>query len=124
MDGSRRAEIGRLGEGYAAADLMKKGYAILERNYHSRYGEIDIIAADAEYIVFVEVRVRALGGLTDPGETLTRQKQQKIVKTAMVYLMDHEGALQPRFDFYAIGTKGRQIVAAEHLEDAFQAFAF
>ena len=89
---------GELGEVLAARSLRDKGYDILAANYHSRYGEIDIIAADDTYIVFVEVKTRSAGAIATPAAAVTAAKQRKIIQTALLYLADTGVDLQPRFD--------------------------
>ena len=59
MAGAVRGTRGAWGEDYAAAYLRRHGYRILTRNYSCRFGEIDIIASDRHYVVFVEVKLRA-----------------------------------------------------------------
>lgn len=68
---------GRLGEDYAVSLLEQKGYQIIERNYHSRYGEIDIIAQNGKYIVFAEVKTRDENYQVSPLEAVTPGKQKK-----------------------------------------------
>ncbi|MBQ2862027.1 MAG: YraN family protein, partial [Oscillospiraceae bacterium] len=76
---------GDMGEDFAAEYLEKQGYEIIERNFNTRLGEIDIVAKDGRYIVFVEVKSRADDCLYAPREAVTRSKQQKICKAAMLY---------------------------------------
>ena len=70
----------------------------MERNYRSRFGEIDIIAANKQYILFVEVKTRSGKMLDRPAAWVTTAKQHKIIKTAALYLQYCELELQPRFD--------------------------
>jgi len=95
---------GRSGEDYAAEWLTKHGYHIIARNYHSRFGEIDIIAEDSQYIIFVEVKTREDGAMVSPAEAVTRSKQKKILLTAQLYLQKSQPPLQPRFDLAAVTT--------------------
>lgn len=114
---------GKLGEDVAAAYLREKGYTILQRNYHSRYGEIDIIAGIGQYIVFAEVKTRRQGGMCDPTETVTPSKRQKIIQTALLYLMEHPeySDCQVRFDLAAVttGWDGR-VEDFRYFENAFE----
>lgn len=112
-------QTGGIGEAFAAKQLRKKGYQILALNYRSRFGEIDIIAANKAYIIFVEVKTRKQAGLTDPYEAVTREKQQKIRRTAQMYLSANPTALQPRFDVAAVYTQNMRVVRFEILENAF-----
>lgn len=89
---------GALGEEYAAKALQKIGYKIEERNYHSKYGEIDIIASNSEYLLFVEVKTRSMKSWGLPREAVNYSKQQKIIKTAYSYIAEFGMNAQPRFD--------------------------
>jgi putative endonuclease len=115
---------GAAGEVLAARFLRDKGYTLLTSNYHSRFGEIDIIACDREYIAFVEVKTRQEGALYAPKEAVTRAKQQRILKTAAVYLSRHPTGLQPRFDVIEIVTQRQNPMRAlelDHLMGAYEA---
>ena len=90
--------IGKLGENFAEEYLKRRGYEIISRNYHSRYGEIDIIARDNEYIVFVEVKTRKSGSIVRGIESVDFKKQRKIIKTAVCYLKDIGQDVKMRFD--------------------------
>ena len=92
------AAIGDKGERAALACYLKKGFSKVERNYRSRYGEIDIIVKNEEYLVFVEVKTRNTHSLTRPSEAVDRRKQHKLGKTAFSYMTKHPSMLQPRFD--------------------------
>ena len=75
------AEVSRgaAGEVLAARFLREKGYTLLTANYRCRQGEVDIIAADASYIVFVEVKTRQQGALYAPREAVDAAKQHRII---------------------------------------------
>lgn len=117
-----RVSRGAAGEVMAARYLRKKGYTLIAANYRTRFGEIDIIAADKKYIAFVEVKLRSGAAIYTPEEAVTPLKQQKIVKAAMQYLQMHPSDLQPRFDVIAIVADDRDPMKArslEHLKAAF-----
>jgi len=80
-----RQQVGLDGEVLACAELEKLGYAIVERRYRSRYGEIDIVANDAGTIVFVEVKTKTNGNYGDPVEEVTPQKQRQIIAMGEAY---------------------------------------
>ncbi len=82
---NKKITTGALGEDEAVRLLKMHGYKILERNYRVRGGEIDIIAKDGEYICFVEVKLRKNNNYGTPGEYITYQKREKLIKTAMLY---------------------------------------
>lgn len=69
--------------------LRLKGYKILERNFRSHFGEIDIIARDGEFISFIEVKGRNKGYLVSPKEAVNKVKRDKIRKTALFYSAKH-----------------------------------
>ncbi|MGN0114860.1 MAG: YraN family protein [Acutalibacteraceae bacterium] len=121
MSGTK--SIGNSGEDLAARYLESKGYDIIARNFHSRYGEIDIIAKNAEYIAYVEVKTRSINSYGLPREAVTLQKQQKIIKTAYVFEAQHPYDLQPRFDVIEIYTTGKNEFAPRkltHIKGAFE----
>lgn len=75
------------GEDLATAYLIKKGYRILKRNFHSRFGEIDIIATDKNTLIFIEVKSRWSESFGSPEEAVTIWKLQSIIKTANYFKM-------------------------------------
>ncbi len=77
--------IGNLGEEAAVRAIKKQGYKIIERNYRTKMGEIDIIAKDGEYTCFIEVRLRKNNDFGSPADTIDTRKQQKIIRTAKYY---------------------------------------
>ncbi|WP_277668287.1 YraN family protein [Caproiciproducens galactitolivorans] len=111
---------GKTGEDYAARYLEDMGFQITARNYHSRFGEIDIIAENKEFIVFVEVKTRNKNYEVSPLEAVSLGKQKKIGKTAILYLQSNPSDLQPRFDVIGMTTDaGNRILSIEHIENAF-----
>ncbi len=112
--------IGKLGEDIAKEYLIKKGYTFLESNYHSRYGEIDIICEDDKYIIFVEVKTRKQGALVCGVDAVDVFKKVKIVKTALMYLANCYAEKQPRFDVIEITTNQKgECANINHFENAF-----
>lgn len=91
-------------EKIAAHLLKEKGYHILEMNYHCKVGEVDIIAKEGEYLVFVEVKYRKDTSKGYPSEAVNWKKQKKISQTAAFYLMSHHYSETTcvRFDVVAI----------------------
>lgn len=91
--------IGSYGENTAANFLLKKGYSILQRNYHSRFGEIDLIAQDHLTIVFVEVKTRTNFSYGTPLEAINSWKLKKLIKTSQFFLNQYKyGDVAYRFD--------------------------
>jgi len=80
-----RQRLGNDGESIACAELEKLGYSIVERNYRTRSGEIDIVANDCGTVVFVEVKTKTSGDFGDPVEEVTPQKQRQIVSMGEFY---------------------------------------
>ena len=122
MAGAVRGTRGAWGEDYAAAYLRQHGYRILARNYSCRFGEIDIIASNRQYLVFCEVKLRKSADFAAAREFVDARKQQRLRTTALLYLSQHETPLQPRFDVIEIyapdGTQTRR-PQITHMEDAF-----
>ena len=100
----KRRELGKDGEELACAELEARGYAILERRYRTRCGEIDIIAKDGDTLAFVEVRRKSAGDYGFAAESVTRDKQRRIVRMALDYLSRAElvDRCPVRFDVVAI----------------------
>ncbi|MCI5120663.1 MAG: YraN family protein [Candidatus Electrothrix sp. AUS4] len=112
---SRKA-TGRTGEDAAVQYLEKIGYTILERNYRLRIGEVDIIARDEEYLVFIEVKTRRSKTFGSPFDAVDTRKQQQIFKVASAYIRGRE--IPVRFDVVAVHLSG-QDVRVEVLKNAF-----
>lgn len=115
--------LGAWGEALAADYLRKKHYTVEAVGYHCRFGEIDLIAANRKFLVFVEVKLRRSADFALAREYVNRKKQDRIRMTASMYLSRFPTQLQPRFDVIEIyAPDGIQTVHPEifHLEDAFQ----
>jgi len=114
---------GKFGEDFTAKYLKAKGYKIVAQNFHSRFGEIDIIAQNKSIIAFVEVKTRSEGALFLPREAVDFYKQQKCVKTAQFYLINNPTELQIRFDVSEImlskDTKKPEVKIHNYIENAF-----
>ena len=115
--------LGRWGEELAAEYLRRKKYSIVAANYRCRLGEIDLIAENRKYLVFVEVKLRKNSRFAEAMEFVDAGKQERLKNTASLYLSVHETEKPARFDvidIYApegLETKNPKI---RHLEDAFQ----
>jgi len=119
---SPRTRVGRRGERAAVAHLKRQGYKILERNFATRLGEVDIVAFRAGLLAFVEVRSQNEPAELDPAETVTRRKQLRIIKAAQQYctlrgLPRDDIAL--RFDVVTVRFGKRRKPEIVHIEDAF-----
>ena len=98
----------------AAAYLKKKGYRILEANFRCRFGEIDLIARDGAYLVFIEVKYRSSLKDGDSLEAVNRRKQRKIIRVAEYYLCMHQekADLPCRFDVIGIEEERIRLIDA------------
>ena len=114
---------GAWGEALAADYLRKKHYKIVASGYHSRFGEIDLIAQNRTFLVFVEVKLRKSARFALAREYVDLKKQEKLRLTASIYLSQNPTKLQPRFDVIEIyapeGTLTKK-PKIYHMEDAFQ----
>ena len=115
---------GAMGEILAARFLREKGYTICSSNFRCRFGEVDIIAADKRYVVFVEVKTRREDARYLPREVVTASKQRKLLQTASLYLSRFPTKLQPRFDVIEVVTSSddtMKIVEINHIIGAYEA---
>ncbi len=111
--------LGREGEDRAAQFLMKQGYRILERNYSTRSGEIDLIALHEGAVVFVEVKTRTSDAFGAPELAVNPRKQQRMVKAALGYIKYKKLHQVPcRFDVVAISMAAEQEM--ELIRNAFE----
>jgi len=102
--GDKRSK-GNIGEDLAAKYLQNLGYAILDRNFHSRFGEIDIVAQEGNTLVFVEVKTRWSKKFGEPAEAVTPGKLKSIIKTSQYYRLLHPNLPEnERIDVVAIST--------------------
>jgi putative endonuclease len=116
-----RDALGQRGENVAARYLRDQGYKILERNFKSELGEVDIIARDGRVLVFVEVKTREQDDPT-PEEQVNQIKRHQLTKAAKFYLARY-GVPQPpaRFDVVAIVWPSGRQPQIRHSPDAFEA---
>ena len=107
--------IGDLGEQLAADFLIKKGYTILERNFRTPYGELDIIASENDSVVFVEVKTRSTDRFGTGFEAITAKKQATLLNCAAHYADVHNLDCPVRIDAIEIMLDTKQIT---HLKGA------
>ena len=110
---------GNEGENRAAAYLEEKGFEIIERNWRTNRGEIDIIAVKNDILAFVEVKSLPNGTLDMIQRELNYQKRQRIIKTSKRFLLNHRQYSNSyvRFDVIVIDMPGLEPVY--HIENAF-----
>ncbi len=100
---NKKQQFGRESESIAARYLKKQGYKILEQNYRTKIGEIDIIARDKQTLVFVEVKARKSDRFGNPKWAVTPKKQRKISMIALYYLkLTKQSNVKARFDVVTI----------------------
>ena len=97
-----KTRLGPWGEEIAARCLERKGFEIVERNFRCRFGEIDIIAKNAEFLVFAEVKLRKSAKFGEAREFVDKRKRERLSASAALWLEEHETELQPRFDVVEI----------------------
>ena len=114
-------KIGREGEDLAIRHLIDKGYNIVERNYRSQQGEIDIIAKDKNILAFVEVKLYSISSINSPLGAVRRSKRESIIHAARTYLMKKcIRDINCRFDVLAIYRSWNGLVSYDLIKDAFQ----
>ncbi len=115
--------LGPWGEARAAEYLRKKRYKIVGAGYRCRFGEIDLIAQNRKYLVFVEVKLRKNAQFAEAREYVGPAKRDRIRVTAACYLASHPTKRQPRFDVIEVyAPEGIRTLEPQinHLEGAFQ----
>lgn len=110
--------LGRRGEKAAVRHLKRGGYRIIKRNYTCPAGEIDIMAADGDMLVFVEVKTRADPTGADPENSVGPRKQRKIIAAARYLLAATDSDAPCRFDVISVVLDGSAL-RIEHFIDAF-----
>jgi len=120
-----RHALGRLGERLAAEHLIRRGFRILERNYRTRWGELDIVAFDGRILSFCEVKTRRLapGGALGPFDSIRNRKRSRVRRMAGSWMAEHsDRAFAEVIRCDAIGVtfdRHDRLVSIEHLEGAF-----
>lgn len=111
MSGKR--EEGIRGEEEATKTLKSNGYRIIEKNYRSPFGELDIIAEEGGYLVFVEVKKRNTRTFGDSFEAINAVKKKRIVKTAVFYMKTHK-CLDRKVRFDVVGIDRENVKIVKH----------
>jgi putative endonuclease len=114
-------QLGKAGEAFALEFLRQHGYSIITTNYRTKIGEIDVIARDADTVVFIEVKTRQEDGW-DAFEAVHVPKQRKMFRVAEQYLVETFGRVdvQARFDVLAVYSSGDGTLRADLLKNAFE----
>ena len=116
-------ELGEKGEQAAANFMKNEGYKILKRNWRKHRHEIDIVAEDKEYIVFVEVKTRTSRQWGNPEDFIGKTKIRRIVEAADLYLQLNDIDKPARFDIISAVWNG-EFFDIEHIDDAFMSPVF
>ena len=123
-------DIGKFGESVACFYLKKNKYKIVEQNYYASHNEIDIIAEDKKYIVFIEVKTRTCRRDREltfgtPASAVTYSKQKRTLAAAQAYLLEHPTDKTPRLDVIEVyltrtfDSSPVEVLKINHIEDAF-----
>ena len=115
-----RAMTGVYGELYTGRYLRDNGYSIVTANYRCRFGEIDIIASDKNYIAFVEVKTRDVGFVVSGKEAVDYGKRKRILATSKVFLSKNSFDLQPRFDVAEVYMENGEVSSFNYIKNAYQ----
>lgn len=122
-----RRKLGDIGEDEAAAHLERLGHQILDRNFRTRYGEVDVVSSTGACLVFCEVKTRMTGGRSGPASALeaigpAKRRRLRLMAREWFRLRGGHERLPRGVRFDAIGVvldARRQLVALDHVEDAF-----
>ncbi len=118
-----RRNLGKTGETIASDFLEKNGYTIIARNYRRKFGEIDIIARERDYLVFIEVKTRTGTSHGHPLEAITLRKQRQISKVAQCYLTEnHLFDTAARFDVVSVILSQNKQIQVEVIPNAFDVY--
>lgn len=122
MSADPRHRLGRRGEDEAAVHLERLGFRILDRNYRTRHGELDLVGFDGTTIVFCEVKARR-GAAGSPWDSLRPPKRERLRRMAAVWLVERPGrpsCAELRFDAIGVVFDGRdRLMRLDHLKGAF-----
>jgi putative endonuclease len=113
-----KKEFGTRGESIAKQYLANRGYIILEENWRFQHLELDLIVADDEHVVFVEVKTRKASSFETIEDMITKKKQRFLIIAANAYIEKNEITKEARFDVISI-TFENEKYEVEHIVDAF-----
>lgn len=117
---SEHLELGKQGEDLACAWYESRGYRIMARNWRLKKLECDLIVADAQFVVFAEVKTRSSITFGEPQIFVTYEKQLNLMRLANYYMQTHKIAKEARFDIVSV-VAGNGFEKVEVFEDAFNA---
>lgn len=112
--------LGREGEAIAVEYLIENGYKVLDLRFRSQQGEIDIVAKDGDFLVFIEVKTYSMGSIGTPLGAVTRSKKESLVHAAKTYLLKNNiKNINCRFDVLAIYRSWKGLSSFDLIKDAF-----
>ena len=115
---SESQSLGQKGETFAVGYLQKAGYRIRHRNWRSGKKELDIVAENNDYIVFIEVKTRTDDYLDNPVNSINREKERSMIFAAESYIKKYNLNKESRFDVIIVIAKG-ETLDIDHIENAF-----
>jgi putative endonuclease len=116
-EAARRRALGRAGEEAAADFLLRRGFEIVARNYHTPFGELDAVAEKEGRLVFAEVKTARAGASVDPRSQFTPRKVTRIYKAALYFLEQERPAQEPDFRFdFLVAVRKEGTYEIEHYE--------
>lgn len=115
-----KQKLGKKGEKYTVKFLKKNKYDIIYTNFSTNLGEVDIIAENEEYILFVEVKTRTEGQMLEPRESVDKKKRFRIFAAANTYIKKFKIKKQPRYDIAEVTANYYGKLSINYIEDAFQ----
>jgi putative endonuclease len=116
---SESQTLGQTGEDRAVLYLKESGYKIRHRNWRSGKKELDIVAENKDFVVFVEVKTRTGGFVEKLSEAVSREKQRLMIFSADAYIQKYDITKESRFDIITVIAKGQKFEIEQHIEDAF-----
>jgi putative endonuclease len=116
MNMASSTQIGQRYEAFANSYLQKKGLKLLDQNYHSRFGEIDLIMFDQQVLCFIEVKFRKSNAFGGAASAIPAAKQQKIIKTAQCYIAATPAIAQKPMRFDALIIQLESSLSALNIE--------
>jgi putative endonuclease len=120
--GTLRGELGRRAEQLALDYLLGRRLRLIERNFRSRFGEIDLVMVDGDCLVFVEVRYRRASRFGSASASVDRHKQRKLIQAASLYISGRRRCADQttRFDVVAIDGGNDAVPRVQWIKDAFR----
>lgn len=109
--------IGKSGEDIVAAYLQEKNYNIVERNFKTKVGEIDIVAKEKSQIVFVEVKTRSTNLFGTPSEAITHKKLHSLIRAGEYYLLAHNLSQNYRIDAVEVLMHNGKVQSLNHIKN-------